>query len=201
MDQFLICCGAAIAGYLIGNIQFAVIFSHLIHHDDVRHHGSGNAGSTNMLRVYGIKAGILTFIGDFIKGAAAVLIGRAMGGQNAAYGAAIGVVIGHCWPVLFRFRGGKGVASSLGAAVLLNPLWGVLAAVSGIAVAVVTRMISPASLIGFTVYLIAALVAGSSPWERIAVAILFAIVVYRHKENIVRLTQGQEAPVFKKNKV
>ncbi len=198
MNQVLICCIAAIGGYFIGNIQFAVIFSHLLHHDDVRHHGSGNAGSTNMLRVYGLKAGVATFIGDFIKGACAVLIGRAIGGQDAAYSAALGVVIGHCWPVFFRFKGGKGVASSLGAAVLLNPLWGLIAAVLGVSVVVVTRMISPASLTGFTVYLILALLFGNNPWERIATAILFLIVVYRHRENIVRLIQGRETPVFGK---
>lgn len=196
MDQALVCCGAAIAAYLIGNVQFAVIFSHLLHRDDVRNHGSGNAGSTNMLRVYGIKAGVITFIGDLIKGAAAVLLGRAMGGQNVAYAAALGVVIGHCWPVFFRFKGGKGVASSLGAAMLLNPFWGLIAAAVGGIVAVVTRTISPASLSGFTAYLAAALIAGRNAWERIATAMLFLIVVYRHRENIARLIHGSESPVL-----
>lgn len=195
MNQALICCGAAIAGYLIGNVQFAVIFSHMLHHDDVRHHGSGNAGSTNMLRVYGVRAGVMTFIGDFIKGAAAVLIGRALGGQDAAYCAALGVVTGHCWPVFFRFKGGKGVASSLGAAFLLNPIWGLIATVLGGTVAVVTRTISLASIIGYTVYLIIALIFGNTMWEKIATMILFAIVVYRHRENIIRLIQGNESTV------
>lgn len=196
MNQALIYCAAAIAGYLIGNIQFAVIFSRILHHDDVRHHGSGNAGSTNMLRVYGIKAGVITFIGDLIKGAGAVLLGRAVGGQEAAYCAALGVVIGHCWPVFFRFKGGKGVASSLGAAVLLNPHWGLMAGVIGIAVAAITRTISPASITGFTVYLIIALIFGSSLWDKIAAILLFAIVIYRHRDNIVRLLQGKETAVF-----
>ena len=198
MNQALIYCAAAIAGYLIGNIQFAVIFSHVLHHDDVRHHGSGNAGSTNMLRVYGIKAGVITFIGDLIKGAGAVLLGRAIGGQEAAYCAALGVVIGHCWPVFFRFKGGKGVASSLGAAVLLNPFWGLIAGVAGIAVVLITRTISPASLTGFTVYLIIALIFGNTLWDKIAAALLFAIVVYRHRENIARLIQGKETAIFSK---
>ena len=196
MNQALIYCVAAIAGYLIGNIQFAVIFSHMLHHDDVRHHGSGNAGSTNMLRVYGVKAGVMTFIGDFIKGAGAVLLGRALGGQETAYCAALGVVIGHCWPVFFRFKGGKGVASSLGAAVLLNPLWGLVAGLEGIAVAAITRKISPASLTGFTVYLIIALIYGNTMWDKIAAVLLFAIVVYRHRENIARLIHGEESAVL-----
>ena len=198
MSQALIYCIAAIAGYLIGNIQFAVIFSHLLHHDDVRHHGSGNAGSTNMLRVFGLKAGVITFIGDLIKGAGAVLLGRAIGGQEAAYCAALGVVIGHCWPVFFRFKGGKGVASSLGAAVLLNPLWGLVAGVAGIVVAAITRKISPASLTGFTVYLIIALRYGNTMWDNISAILLFAIVVYRHRENIARLIHGEESAVFER---
>lgn len=198
MNQALTYCAAAIAGYLMGNIQFAVIFSRILHNDDVRRHGSGNAGSTNMLRVYGVKAGVVTFIGDLIKGAGAVLLGRAIGGQEAAYCAALGVVIGHCWPVFFRFKGGKGVASSLGAAVMLNPFWGLIAGAAGIVVVLITRTISPASLTGFTVYLIIALIFGSTLWDKIAAALLFAIVVYRHRENIVRLIQGKEAAVFAK---
>ena len=89
---------SAALGYIIGNIQFALIFSHLLHRDDVRHHGSGNAGSTNMLRVYGKKDGIITFVGDFLKGVAGVLIGRLLGGENCAYIGAVGVVLGHCYP-------------------------------------------------------------------------------------------------------
>ena len=198
MNQALIYCVAAIAGYIIGNVQFAVIFSRILHHDDVRHHGSGNAGSTNMLRVYGIKAGVITFICDLIKGGGAVLLGRIIGGQEAAYCAALGVVIGHCWPVFFRFKGGKGVASSLGAAVLLNPLWGLVAGAAGIVVVLITRTISPASLTGFIVYVIIALIFGSTLWDKIAAALLFAIVVYRHKDNIVRLIHGKETAVFTK---
>ncbi len=196
MNQALMDGLAALAGYLLGNVQFAVIFSHMLHHDDVRHHGSGNAGSTNMLRVYGIKAGVITFIGDLIKGAGAVLIGRALGGHDAAYWGALGVVIGHCWPVLFRFKGGKGVASSLGAAMMLNPGRGALVAVLGGIVAAVSRTISLASLSGFAAYFVLTLIFGDSLWEKIAISILFIIVLYRHRENIARLVQGSESTVL-----
>lgn len=196
MNQALMDGLAALAGYLLGNVQFAVIFSHMLHHDDVRHHGSGNAGSTNMLRVYGIKAGVITFIGDLIKGAGAVLIGRALGGNDAAYWGALGVVLGHCWPVFFRFKGGKGVASSLGAAMLLNPGRGALVAVLGGIVAAVSRTISLASLSGFAAYFVLTLIFGDSLWEKIAISILFIIVLYRHRENIARLVQGSESTVL-----
>ena len=88
---------SAALGYIIGNIQFAVIFSYLLHRDDVRHHGSGNAGSTNMLRVYGKKDGIITFAGDLLKGVAGVLIGRLLGGENCAYMGAMS-----CWATVTR---------------------------------------------------------------------------------------------------
>ena len=78
---YLICL---LLGYLLGNLQFAIVFSRLLYHDDVREHGSGNAGSTNMLRVFGLKSGLLTFMGDFLKGVAAVLIAAAWAGPSAA---------------------------------------------------------------------------------------------------------------------
>lgn len=92
---YLICL---LLGYLLGNLQFAIVFSHLLYHDDVREHGSGNAGSTNMLRVFGLKSGLLTFIGDFLKGVAAVLIGRSLGGAIGSYCMALGAILGHDFP-------------------------------------------------------------------------------------------------------
>ncbi len=103
----------AIAAYLLGNVQFAIILSKWKYHDDVRKHGSGNAGSTNMLRVFGLKPGLLTFAGDFCKGVLAVLLGRLVAGERGSYVAALFVVLGHDFPVFLQFKGGKGVASNL----------------------------------------------------------------------------------------
>jgi len=190
---------AALIGYLLGNIQFAVIFSHLRHHDDVRRHGSGNPGSTNMLRVYGIRDGALTFAGDLLKGVAGALIGRALGGEPAACAAALGVILGHDYPALFGFRGGKGVASSLGIAWALNPVWG--AAVTAVALCVVlaTKIISLASMVGAATLFAIALIWGGNVYVKLLAGAILLLVVLRHRDNIARLKNGTESRVsFKK---
>lgn len=186
-------------GYIIGNIQFAVIFSYLLHRDDVRHHGSGNAGSTNMLRVYGKKDGIITFAGDLLKGVAGALIGRLLGGENCAYMGAMGVVLGHCYPVFFGFHGGKGVASSLGAVFALNPLYGGIVSIVAAIVAIATKTISAASLSGTAAYLIIALIWGTKG-NKLFAAALFILICIRHRENIARMIAGSEGRVLEKFK-
>ena len=112
-----------ILSYFIGNFQSAVLISKRFLHDDVRKHGSGNPGATNMTRVFGTKWGVLTFLGDAFKCFLGVALGALLGKwwgiavQNSAldfalggYIGGLGVVLGHCWPVLYRFKGGKGVA-------------------------------------------------------------------------------------------
>ncbi len=190
---------SAALGYIIGNIQFAVIFSYLLHRDDVRHHGSGNAGSTNMLRVYGKKDGIITFAGDLLKGVAGVLIGRLLGGENCAYMGAVGVILGHCYPVFFGFHGGKGVASSLGAVFALNPLYGGIVSIVAAIVAIATKTISAASLSGTAAYLIIALIWGTKG-NKLFAAALFILICIRHRENIARLIAGSEGRVLEKFK-
>lgn len=190
---------SAALGYIIGNIQFAVIFGYLLHRDDVRHHGSGNAGSTNMLRVYGKKDGIITFAGDLLKGVAGALIGRLLGGENCAYMGAMGVVLGHCYPVFFGFHGGKGVASSLGAVFALNPLYGGIVSIVAAIVAIATKTISAASLSGTAAYLIIALIWGTKG-NKLFAAALFILICIRHRENIARMIAGSEGRVLEKFK-
>lgn len=190
---------SAALGYIIGNIQFAVIFSYLLHRDDVRHHGSGNAGSTNMQRVYGKKDGIITFAGDLLKGVAGALIGRLLGGENCAYMGAMGVVLGHCYPVFFGFHGGKGVASSLGAVFALNPLYGGIVSIVAAIVAIATKTISAASLSGTAAYLIIALIWGTKG-NKLFAAALFILICIRHRENIARMIAGSEGRVLEKFK-
>ena len=187
---YLVCF---ILGYLLGNVQFAVILSRFIYHDDVRLHGSGNAGSTNMLRVFGAKSGILTFIGDFLKGCAAVLIGRMLGGPVASYAMALGAVLGHDFPAFFKFKGGKGVASSIGIICMLNPVIGVIAIVIGVGLALYTKIISIGSMVGATTFMILTLIFGSGMWHRLLAVALWALLIMRHAENIDRLKHGQES--------
>ena len=107
--------------YLLGSLNFAVIVSRLLYHDDVRNYGSGNAGMTNMLRTYGKKAAFLTGLGDFFKGTASVLIARTIIGSlgvelpfDGGWVGAIGVLLGHLFPIFFHFKGGKGILAACG---------------------------------------------------------------------------------------
>ena len=119
---------AAAAAYLLGSVSFAVVVSKGLYHQDVRQFGSGNAGMTNILRTYGKKAAALTLAGDFLKGVAAVLIGRlifaAMGVTlfDGAYVGGLFAILGHLYPVYFGFRGGKGILTSIGIIAVINPL-------------------------------------------------------------------------------
>jgi len=118
----------AVLSYLLGSISFAVIVSRLLAHDDVRKYGSHNAGMTNVLRVYGKGPAALTLVGDFGKGVAAVFLGRllfqAMGVTlfDAGYLAGLCVLLGHLFPVFFGFKGGKGVLTSMGITLAVNPV-------------------------------------------------------------------------------
>jgi len=190
---YLLC---AVAGYLLGHVQFAVIISRLKYKDDVRNHGSGNAGTTNMLRVFGLKSGLVTFIGDFLKGVAGVLIGRLIMGETGGYVMALFVILGHDFPVLLGFRGGKGVASSFGALWILHPWIGIIVTLSAAAALVIFKTISIVSMIGGTVYMVLALIFHGEVWLHNVVNILFwALIVVRHTDNIKRIIKGEEKKV------
>lgn len=140
-------------GYALGNFQTAILLSNGVYKDDVRQHGSGNAGTSNMLRVFGKRAGVWTFIGDCFKGVIAVLLGRLICGEVGGYVCGLGAVLGHDFPVLYKFKGGKGVATTLGIAWACFPLLAALTTVIGFAIIWMTQMISVGSLIGITFFL------------------------------------------------
>jgi len=185
-----------IAAYLLGSISSAVIVGRLLGTADPRTQGSGNPGATNMLRIGGKKAGALTLIGDMLKGLIAVLIARAIGAgadvQALAAGAAF---LGHLFPVFFGFRGGKGVATALGA--LLGLQWGVglLVIATWLAMAALFRYSSLAALIA------AAMAPVYMWWLKpepavIAAAILMSVLLYwRHRSNIRNLLAGKEGRI------
>ena len=141
----------ALFGYLLGSLNFSIILSRL-RGDDVRSHGSGNAGMTNMLRTYGKLPAAMTFIGDFLKGTLAVVLGRMVAGAAlAVYGGlfgALGALLGHMFPLYFGFKGGKGVATGLGLLAALDPASFLIVAVIFIPIAPITGYVSLASVLG-----------------------------------------------------
>ena len=202
MKPMLAIGAALLAGYLLGSINFAVIVSRRLAGEDVRTRGSGNAGTTNMLRNYGWMAAGLTFFGDFAKGAAAVFVARALTASTdvALYGGLLGgiaALFGHMKPVFFGFRGGKGVATGLGTLLAVDPLVFVLVSVVGFPMAGVTGYVSLASIScagAFPLVLLAVRLIGRrfDPVELVLAMVLGWTIVWNHRENIRRLKNGTE---------
>lgn len=190
-----------IIGYALGNIQTAILISNGVYKDDVRQHGSGNAGTNNMLRVFGKRAGVFTFIGDCLKGVAAVLIGRLLGGEVGGYVCGLGAVLGHDFPVVYKFKGGKGVATTLGIAWACFPMLAALTTVIGFGIIWMTQMVSVGSLIGVTFFSFGVLLRHEDNIPAIIFfMLLWLLVIWRHKDNIVRLRKGEENRLFPRNK-
>ena len=188
-------------GYLLGNIQTAIIVSRAYYHDDVRNHGSGNAGSTNMVRVYGYGPGAITFAGDFTKAFLGVLLGQLVCGEVGGYLAGLFVVIGHCWPVFDGFRGGKGVASSYSIAIFTFPLGALGAILIGGLILLINKKMSIMSLTAMLLFFIATLVFRLNDLPLVILAGLLTIVVFvRHTDNIQRLIHGEEQRLRKEGK-
>ena len=182
-----------IIGYLLGNIQTAIIVSRAYYHDDIRNHGSGNAGSTNMVRVYGFGPGAITFAGDFLKAFLGVLLGQLVAGQVGGYIAGFFVVVGHCWPAFDGFRGGKGVASSYSIALFTFPLGAIGAILIGGAILLINKKMSIMSLAAMVLFFLSTLIFQLSNLPLVILAGLLMVVVFvRHGENIQRLIHGEE---------
>jgi glycerol-3-phosphate acyltransferase PlsY len=181
-------------GYLFGSIPFGLLLTRVAGLGDIRSIGSGNIGATNVLRTGNKGLAAATLLLDAAKGAFAVGLFRYLGPPDAALWAGLGAVIGHLFPVWLGFKGGKGVATSLG--VLLVAAWpvGVTACVVWLAVAAIARMSSLASLVALAVTPVAALflAEGKIAWLSLAIALL---VIARHQENIRRLLAGTEPKI------
>jgi acyl phosphate:glycerol-3-phosphate acyltransferase len=187
--------GLAIA-YLLGDIPFGYLLVKLTTGRDVRASGSGNIGATNVLRTTGRAAGVATLLLDMAKGYLAVWLEGRLTGGNVEWmsAAALAVMIGHSYPVFLRFRGGKAVASFVGAWLCLMPL--PLAAVLVVFVVMVawTRHISLGSIVGAGTFPLAVWLIAHPPATVVVAAILSgALIVYRHRENIARLRAGTES--------
>ncbi len=179
--------------YLLGNINPAYIYGKLTKNTDIRNHGSGNAGTTNALRVLGKKAGAVVLIADFVKGIVAVLLaGMLSTGQYAQAIGAIAVILGHNWPVLLKFRGGKGIATICGVFAVLAPIS--LAIAVGIALALIffTRMVSLGSIVGLLVNVVVLFVMNGLETNTVLAIVVATIGIFQHRQNIKRIIQGKE---------
>jgi len=189
-----------VLAYLIGSISFAVIVSASMGLADPRSYGSKNPGATNVLRSGNKLAAILTLLGDAFKGWLAVFLvahytDRFNLGEDAVAWAAIAVFIGHLYPVFFRFKGGKGVATAAGVLLAINPVLGLATAGTWLIIAVFLRYSSLAALISaiFAPLFYFFMFGTSNGAELSAIFLMSALLIYRHSKNIGNLLQGKEA--------
>ena len=192
-----------ITAYLLGNISTSYIVAKRLAGVDIRTQGSGNAGSTNVLRTLGKKAGALTFIGDVLKGLIAVLIARFIAyGVNldnttCAYIAVVAVVLGHNYPVFLGFKGGKGVATSLGSMLGMNPLVALLCLGFFIIIVAITKYVSLGSMLGIGLSPVIMMLNHNTKGVLVTLFLTISVAI-THKENIKRLLNGTERKLGQK---
>lgn len=181
--------------YLLGSLNPAIVFSKLIYRDDIRNHGSGNAGTTNMLRTFGLKAAALTLICDFLKAILAVWFGLLiMGSVGGTSIAGFFVVFGHLFPVFYRFKGGKGVACAAMVALAIEPWIFVFLLLIFLVVAIGTRYVSLASIMCALFYpLLFRAFAGDVPFSILMAFMIMAFVLFMHRENFKRIQNRTES--------
>ena len=179
--------------YLIGSIPVGFLVARATGGFDIRGKGSGTIGATNVLRTLGPVPAVLTLLGDVAKGYVAVRAAEVIGPEPVwgAAGALIAIV-GNCWPVFLRFKGGKGVATALGAFLALTPRAILLAMAVWLALAAAFRYVSLASILGSVGLAIGAWLLGYAPVYAAAAACAAALIVWRHRENVRRLVSGTE---------
>lgn len=183
-----------IIAYLLGSISFSYLLGRIFKGIDIRKHGSGNAGATNTLRVLGFGPAIAVLLLDVAKGIVAVWVPVWLGYEQLWLHAACGIaaIAGHNWPVYFGFRGGKGIATTIGVMATLAFLPSLFAGIIAILSIVFTRYVSLGSLL-FTGLLPFFLLLMDRPAEVVVVSVLVAVFSFvRHRSNIVRLAQGKE---------
>jgi acyl phosphate:glycerol-3-phosphate acyltransferase len=186
---------AVLAAYLVGAVPIGWLVARAFGVGDIRRHGSGNIGATNVLRTVGRLPAIVTLLGDVLKGYLAVWLGTVLGGEQpaAAAMAAVAAVAGNCWSVFLGFRGGKGVATGLGALLRLVPL-ATLAAVPVFVIIVASfRYVSLGCLLAALCVPLGAFMLGYPRTTVLAALAITAIIVGRHHENIARLRAGTES--------
>ena len=203
----------AIIAYAIGSINFSVLISRKMAGFEVKEKGSGNAGTTNMLRAIGIKAAIITLICDILKGVLAILVAFVIGKMTQTADkalliqlAGILVVVGHTFPIFFEFRGGKGIATALGVLLITNWRIGLICLVFAVILIAITRMVSVGSMSAAILFPVLTLFIGDNfivaqgGFKYFVYSLILAgFVIFNHRENIKRIMNGTENKIsFKK---
>ncbi|MFI3115229.1 MAG: glycerol-3-phosphate 1-O-acyltransferase PlsY [Clostridia bacterium] len=189
-----------IIAYVIGSLNFAIVISKLVLKKDIRDYGSKNAGTTNAFRIMGAKLGALVLVGDISKAFIAVLIGSNMGGDKGKLLAGILVIIGHVYPVYFKFKGGKGVATATGMLLAFDLKMFAILFVIFMTVLLVTKFVSLSSLSAGAFLPFGMYIYYGDAIFVLTGTLIFLGVVYLHRANIVRLINHEENKIsFKKN--
>ncbi len=191
-----------IAAYFFGGLSPALLISRTVTGKDIRETGSGNAGATNVMRSIGVKAGLLTFLLDVLKGVIPTLVALLVMGRHtlngalvpyAAYFAGFMVILGHTFPMLLGFRGGKGVATSLGMFFVLQPLATLVMLLFALSIMFATGYVSLGSVVSLALTPLCGFLIPAIGWHFGVYALLVAsLVLWKHRENIIRLINGTE---------
>lgn len=194
-----------IISYLLGSVNFGIIISKLIHKRDIRAFGSGNAGATNVYRTFGAKSGVIVLFGDMAKGVIAILLAQLAikyfgAADYTLYFAGLLCVLGHMFPVFFKFKGGKGVATTTGIILFTEPLVFIIMFIVFFLIAFLFKYISLASIVAAAAYTLGVmlLVCIEQPVLemliiRIVVSfIIGSLIIFSHRENIKRIKDGTE---------
>ncbi|MCQ4635538.1 glycerol-3-phosphate 1-O-acyltransferase PlsY [Anaerovorax odorimutans] len=196
---YIIFAFVVLLAYFIGNISPSIMLAKR-HGIDIKKAGSGNAGTTNALRVLGKKAGVLTLVVDILKGVVSVLLGGLICGHGCAMLCVMAVMFGHIWPIVYRFKGGKGVATAFGALLGLNPLLGLSALGVVIVGVLVSQRMSVGSMLGALSFPVLCIFLEK---DFIYLGIVLALIILiKHRANIKRLFKGEEPKlsIFDKEK-
>lgn len=194
----------AIISYLLGSLNGAIEYSRRVKHKDIRECGSGNAGMTNMMRTYGYFAGFIVIVCDLLKTVIAMYTAMLIANLGAPSlslpialtVAALTTALGHCFPIYYGFKGGKGVLVSVIAIIIINPMIGVICLASGLTIAFITRMMSLGSICGAILYPILCFFL-DTPYTIYAL-IISVFIIYSHRANIKRIMNGTENKLFSK---
>lgn len=184
---------AIIVAYLLGSIPMGLIFSRIMGKGDLRKVGSGNIGATNVMRVGGLRMAAVVWILDMAKAIAAVLLGGYVGGLAFAAWCGFAAIVGHCYPIWLRFRGGKGISSLFGVLLAVSPVSFVVCGVEWLIVALTSGYSSLGAVIAFCLMpVLGFMIDVNVGFAFLAIAML---CLWRHRENIKRLVAGTESKI------